>query len=197
MKTSTSKNKSGLLIVLSSPSGGGKTTIAHAVLRKDKNIVRSISCTTRKPRVGEKNGRDYFFITPSKFRSLISQKSFLEWAKVHRNFYGTPRHWVELQLRKGKDVLFVIDVQGGKTIKRKAPGSVLIFVKPPSLQVLKQRLLLRRSEDAKTLKVRQADARWEIQEGRRYDHQVVNDRLRTAIADVNRVISQARKKNRR
>src|SRR5258708_1199095 len=156
-KTSNSKNKHGLLIVLSSPSGGGKTTIAHALLKKDKNIVRSISCTTRKPRIGEKNGKDYFFVTPSKFKSLISKRSFLEWAKVHRNFYGTPSRWVDEQLKKGKDVLFVIDVQGGKTIKRKVPGSILIFVKPPSLKVLKERLLLRRSEDAKTLKVRQED----------------------------------------
>ncbi len=189
------KKREGLLIVLSSPSGGGKTTIAHALLRKNKNIVRSISCTTRKPRLGEKNGRDYFFITPKKFKSLISKRSFLEWARVHRNFYGTPRQWVDQQLKKGKDVLFVIDVQGGRTVKRKIPRSVLIFVKPPSLKILKERLLLRRSEDAKTLKVRQADARWEIKEGRRYDHQVVNDRLKMAIADVNRIIARARRKS--
>ena len=195
MTTLIPRNKHGLLIVLSSPSGGGKTTIAHALLKKDKNIVRSISCTTRKPRIGEKNGKDYFFVTPSKFKSLISKRSFLEWAKVHRNFYGTPSRWVDEQLKKGKDVLFVIDVQGGKTIKRKVPGSILIFVKPPSLKVLKERLLLRRSEDAKTLKVRQEDARWEIKEGRYYDHQVVNDRLKIVISDVNRIINGARRKN--
>src|SRR5258708_35327137 len=101
----------GLMIVLSSPSGGGKTTVAQMLLKRDKNLVRSVSCTTRKPRQGEKNGRDYFFVTPTRFKSMIAKRAFLEWAKVHLNFYGTPLHWVKKQLEKGKDVLFVIDVQ--------------------------------------------------------------------------------------
>lgn len=114
--------KKGLMIVLSSPSGGGKTTIAHRLLKKDKNIVRSVSCTTRKPRAGEKNGRDYFFITSTRFKSMVTRKAFLEWAKVHRCFYGTPQKWVEEQLQKGKDVLFIIDVQGGKPSSERTPG---------------------------------------------------------------------------
>lgn len=110
-------HKKGLLIVLSSPSGGGKTTIAERLLKRDKNIIRSVSCTTRKPRSGEKSGRDYFFVTPARFKAMAGKNQFLEWARVHQNFYGTPRHWVEGQLEKGMDVLFVIDVQGGKSIK--------------------------------------------------------------------------------
>src|ERR1700679_4302407 len=182
------KNKRGLLIVLSAPSGGGKTTIAHQLLRRDKNIVRSISCTTRDPRQGEKNGKDYFFTTAAKFKTMVKKKTFLEWANVHRCFYGTPGHWVEGQLNKGKDVLFVIDVQGGKTIKRKVRDSVLIFVKPPSFKVLKERLLGRQSEDAKALKVRLNDALWETKEGKHYDYQVINDRLAEAVSQVLKII---------
>jgi len=188
------KNKRGLLIVLSAPSGGGKTTIAHQLLRRDKNIVRSISCTTRDPRQGEKNGKDYFFTTAAKFKTMVKKKTFLEWAKVHRCFYGTPGHWVEGQLNKGKDVLFVIDVQGGKTIKRKVRDSVLIFVKPPSFKVLKERLLGRQSEDAKALKVRLNDALWETKEGKHYDYQVINDRLAEAVSQVLKIIKNERKK---
>jgi guanylate kinase len=188
------KNKKrGLLIVLSSPSGGGKTTIAHELLRNDKNIVRSISCTTRKPRKGEKNGKDYFFVTVAKFKAMTAKKTFLEWAKVHQNFYGTPDHWVEAQLNKGKDVLFVIDVQGGKIIKRKVSDALLIFVKPPSFKVLKARLLGRQSESPEALKVRLNDARGEIKEGKHYDYRVINDRLAHAVSQVREIIKNERK----
>ncbi len=189
------KNKKGLLIVLSAPSGGGKTTIAHQLLKRDKNIVRSISCTTREPRKGEKNGKDYFFTTADRFKTMVKKKTFLEWAKVHRCFYGTPGHWVESQLNKGKDVLFVIDVQGGKTIKRKVKDAVLIFVKPPSFKVLKERLLGRQSEDAKALKIRLNDAQWEIKEGKHYDYQVINDRLAEAVSHVVKIIKNEREKS--
>ncbi len=182
----------GLLIVLSSPSGGGKTTVAGRLLRRDRNIVRSVSCTTRKPRAGEKNGRDYFFVTRAKFKAMVARKSFLEWAKVHENFYGTPRGWVEGKLRLGKDVLFVIDVQGGMSIRRKNPRSVLVFLKPPSFSELKKRLLGRGSDDPSSLKVRLGDARWEMKEGRRYAYQVVNDRLAKTVADVAKIIQKER-----
>ncbi|HTA76230.1 MAG TPA: guanylate kinase [bacterium] len=187
------KNKRGLLIVLSSPSGGGKTTIAHQLMAKDKNVVRSISCTTRKPRAGEKNGKDYFFVTVAKFKAMVGKKSFLEWAKVHQNFYGTPGHWVEAQLAKGKDVLFVIDVQGGKIIKRKVADALLLFIQPPSFKVLKQRLLGRQSESAEALKVRLSDARGEIKEGKHYDYRVINDRLSHAVSEVRKIIKNERK----
>ena len=190
----TKMKSHGLLIVLSSPSGGGKTAIAHRLLAKDKRVVRSVSCTTRKPRSGEKDGRDYFFVTPAKFKSMVKRRLFLEWAKVHENFYGTPAHWVAEQRAKGKDVLFVIDVQGGKAIKRQTSDALLIFVKPPSLAVLKQRLLGRKSESAETLKVRLGDAKWEMKEGKHYDRQVVNDRLAKAVSDVRKAIQDGRKK---
>jgi guanylate kinase len=187
-----SDRKRGLLIVLSSPSGGGKTTIAQRLLKRDKNIIRSVSCTTRKPRLGEKSGRDYFFVTPARFKAMAAQKKFLEWARVHQNFYGTPRHWVEGQLKKGRDVLFVIDVQGGKSIKREEPRALLVFLKPPSFAVLKKRLLGRQSEDETGLKVRLKDAKWELAQSRHYDYQVVNDRLATAVSDVLKIIRKRR-----
>ena len=183
----------GLMIVLSSPSGGGKTTIAHRLLKRDRNIVRSVSCTTRKSRPGEKNGRDYFFITPARFKSMISSRSFLEWARVHRNYYGTPRRWVEGQLKKGKDVLFVIDVQGGKTLKRKESKALLIFLKPPSFKVLRERLVGRGSEGQEALGVRLRDARREMKEGRHYDYRVVNDRLSRAVSEVAKIIQKERR----
>lgn len=182
------------MIVLSSPSGGGKTTIAHRLLKKDKNIIRSVSCTTRKPRFGEKNKRDYFFVTPAQFKSMMARKDFLEWARVHGHFYGTPRQWVEEKLKEGKDVLFVIDVQGGKAIKSSNPLALLIFLKPPSFAVLKERLESRKSEDTVGLKLRLENARWEMREGRRYDYQVLNDGLNKAVTDVAKIIKNARQK---
>ena len=184
--------KKGLLIVLSSPSGGGKTTVAGKLLRRDRNIVRSVSCTTRKPRAGEKNGRDYFFVTPARFKAMISKKSFLEWALVHRNYYGTPRLWVERKLKEGRDVLFVIDVQGGKSVKRQEPGALLVFLKPPSLATLKKRLLGRGSDDPDSLKVRLRNARRELREGRYYEFQVVNDRLSQTVSEVAKIIRKKR-----
>jgi|SRR5581483_7133292 len=186
--------KKGLLIVLSSPSGGGKTTIAQKLLRRDPRIVRSVSCTTRRPRPGEIQGKDYFFVTKARFKSMIARKAFLEWARVHRNFYGTPLQWVRRKLARGKDVLFVIDVQGGKSIKRKQPDAVLVFLKPPSFGVLKDRLLGRKSEAPAEVKVRLEDAKWELKEGRYYDHQVVNDRLAKAVSEVARIIHGEREK---
>jgi guanylate kinase len=188
------KKRTGLMIVLSSPSGGGKTTIARRLLKNDKNIIRSISCTTRKPRRGEKNGRDYFFTSPTQFKSMAARKDFLEWARVHGQLYGTPRHWVEKQMNEGKDVLFVIDVQGGRAIKSKNPAALLIFLKPPSFKVLKERLEGRQSEDPSGLKIRLENARKEMREGRRYDYRVLNDSLNKAVSDVAKIIKNARQK---
>ena len=186
------ERRKGLKIVLSSPSGGGKTTVAQRLLKRDKNITRSISCTTRKPRVGEKNGREYFFVSPRRFKSLVSRKAFLEWARVHDHYYGTPRRWVEELLGKGKDVLFVIDVQGGKTLKSNDSKALLIFLTPPSFEVLKKRLMGRHSEGPKDLEVRLKNAKREMKEGRYYDYQVVNDRLTKAVSEVAKIIERQR-----
>lgn len=187
-----SRERRGLLIVLSSPSGGGKTTIAHHLLKSDRNIVRSVSCTTRPPRPGEREGRDYFFVTRSRFKTMVTRRAFLEWARVHRNFYGTPRAWVERHLARGKDVLFVIDVQGGRSIKRKDPKALLLFLVPPSFKVLEARLKGRGTNDPADLKVRLRDAKRELREGRAYDHRVINGRLEKALAQVVKIIEKER-----
>ena len=189
-----SQKRKGLKIVLSSPSGGGKTTIAQRLLKRDKNIIRSVSCTTRKPRAGEKNGREYFFVSPARFKSLVSRKAFLEWARVHDHCYGTPRRWVENQLAQGKDVLFVIDVQGAKTLKSDDPQALLIFLNPPSYKVLKKRLMGRHSECPEDLKVRLRNAKKEMRAGHHYDFQVVNDRLEKAVSEVAKIIHTRRLK---
>ncbi len=179
---------------MSSPSGGGKTTIAELLMKKDSNIIRSISCTTREPRIGEKNGKDYFFISDARFKKLASHGEFLEWAKVHRHYYGTPRKWVQEQLSKGKDVLMVIDVQGGKAIKAQNPQVLLIFLKPPNLSVLKERLIGRNSEDDASLSERLKNAKKEMREGEKYDYQVTNNQLAKAVAKVRGIILKARKR---
>lgn len=180
------------MIVLSSPSGGGKTTVARELLKRDRRLVRAVTCTTRKPRRGERHGRDYFFLTRSRFESMIRRGAFLEWARVHDHLYGTPREWTFAQTAKGRDVLLVIDVQGGRTIERKEPTAVSIFLAPPSMAVLKERLLGRGSEDAKALKVRLANARSEMKAARRYDHRVVNDRLSDAVRKVRMILREVR-----
>jgi len=184
----------GRLIVLSSPSGGGKTTLAHRLLAQDKNILRSVSATTRKPRAGEKNGRDYFFLSRARFEALRKKKAFLEWAPVHGQFYGTPKPWVLSQLKKGRDVLLVIDVQGGRSIRRLYPEALLIFLVPPSLKVLRERLAGRDSEDEASLKRRLSAARAEMKAGKSYPHRVVNDRLGLAVRETRRIIREERKK---
>jgi guanylate kinase len=189
-------SKEGLLIVLSSPSGGGKTTLAHKLLARDKNILRSVSATTRKPRAGEKNGKDYFFLTQARFKKLRAQRAFLEWAPVHGQFYGTPKPWVLQQLRKGRDVLLVIDVQGGRSIRRLYPKALLIFLVPPSLKVLKERLARRQSESPASLRLRLKAAREEMKAGKGYPHRVVNDKLPQAVKEVSRILAQERKKER-
>jgi len=176
------------MIVLSSPSGGGKTTLAGILLKKEKNLIRSVSCTTRKPRPGEKNGKDYFFISVLGFREKIRKKGFLEWAKVHENYYGTPKRWVDQQLKKGKDILFVIDVQGGAALKRQDARVVLIFVSPPSLKALKERLLKRRSNNPQDLAIRLKNAKGEMRQGRGYDYRVVNDRIPRAVAEIRGIL---------
>jgi guanylate kinase len=183
----------GLMIVLSSPSGGGKSTLAEVLLKKDGNFVRSVSCTTRKPRSGEKNGKDYFFVSIPRFRERIKKKGFLEWAKVHGHYYGTPKRWVDRQLKKGKDVLLVIDVQGGMTLKRQDPQAVLIFVNPPSLGVLRERLLKRHDNSPRDLAIRLKNAKGEIHQGRQYDYQVVNDRIPQVVVEIMGILRAIRR----
>lgn len=175
-------------VILSAPSGGGKTTIARRLLERRQDLGYSVSCTTRVPREGEVDGRDYRFLTREAFESAVARGEFAEWAEVHGNFYGTLRSEVERVLETGQHVLMDIDVQGARQFHTAFPQTVLIFVLPPSGEVLKARLTGRKSEDQAKLLVRLRNARAELGEVGRYHYVVVNDNLERAVDQVSAII---------
>jgi guanylate kinase len=178
----------GLPVVLSAPSGAGKSTIASRVIEENPNIVQSISCTTRSPRPKEKDGEHYHFVSDQEFKKRIKEGDFLEWAEVHGNYYGTPRSALEAQLNKGNDVILTIDVQGALSAKRFYPHGIYIFLIPPSWESLERRLSSRGSEDPKAIEIRQANARKELSYLSHYDYLVINDKLESAVHDVNAIL---------
>lgn len=187
-------SKQGKLIILSGPSGSGKTTLHKALLNSPGlkgKLVKSISATTRTRRTGERNGRDYIFLSKENFESLITKGHFLEWEKVFDNYYGTPMKNVLSLLKKGKHVLLCIDVKGARNVKEEFPDAVSIFIKTPSMKVLQERLRTRASETHESLQLRLKVAQAELKEAKRYDHVVVNGRLDKACHDLNTIVCQA------
>lgn len=185
-------NRPRLLLVLSAPSGAGKTTICDTLLASDRRLARSVSATTRAPRGRERDGRDYYYWTEAEFDRAVRRGRFLEWAKVHGNRYGTLRSEVARLHRRGRDVVLVIDVQGGLAVKRKFPRAVLIFVRPPSIAALEKRLRGRGTDRAADIRGRLQNARWELAQAPRYDHQVINARLSDAVAQVRDILERER-----
>ena len=175
-------------VILSAPSGGGKTTIARRVLERRADVGYSVSSTTRSPRVGEVDGRDYRFISLEAFAAARDAGEFAEWAEVHGNFYGTMRSEIQRVLNGGQHVLMDIDVQGARQFHVAFPETVLIFVLPPSGEVLKSRLSARKSEDRERLLVRLQNARAELAEVGHYHYVVVNDDLDRAVEQVSGII---------
>ncbi|MCA2982846.1 guanylate kinase [Gemmatimonas sp.] len=175
-------------VILSAPSGGGKTTIARRLLERRLDLGYSVSCTTRLPREGEVDGRDYRFLTREAFEAAVTRGEFAEWAEVHGNLYGTLRTEVERVLAAGRHALMDIDVQGARQFHLAFPDTVLIFVLPPSGEVLKARLSARKSEDQAKLLVRLRNARAELGEVGRYHYVVVNDNLERAVDQVSAII---------
>jgi len=175
-------------VILSSPSGGGKTTIARALLAQRRDVGYSVSCTTRKPRPGEVDGVDYFFLTPAEFELSASRGEFAEWAEVHGQLYGTLKREVERVLSTGKHVIMDIDVQGARQLADTFPDSALIFVLPPSAEVLVERLRNRRSEGPEALVRRLKTAVEELKAVSMYHYVVTNDRLDVAVARVSSII---------
>ena len=180
--------KTGKLFVLSGPSGVGKGTLREHALKNAPNLSYSISCTTRKPREGETDGVEYRFISREKFQDDISQGLFLEYAHVHEDYYGTLKADVVNELEAGRDVLLEIDVQGALQVRDKMPGAVLIFVAPPSVEVLEHRLRGRGTEAAGSLNVRLENAVKELALKDEYDYVIVNDDLDSACEQLRKII---------
>jgi guanylate kinase len=180
--------RNGSIVVISAPSGAGKTSICSAVVNSDKNAVYSVSYTTRKPRGREKNGREYFFTGAQNFKKMIKAGSFAEWAKVHENYYGTPRSFLDKTLKSGKNVLLDIDVQGGLKIKKFYPDACMIFIMTRNLKILKERLSARNSDSKETIDIRMKNARKELSFFNKYDYFVINDDLGEAVKSVRTII---------
>jgi guanylate kinase len=181
----------GKLVVVSAPSGAGKTTIVKAILAKYPSLLFSISATTRPIRSGETEGRDYFFLPREEFERRITAGQLVEWEEIYGNLYGTLKSEVDKALSAGKTMLFDIDVKGAISIKRHYPSdAVLIFVKPPSFEVLRFRLLNRKTEDEATIKRRLDRVPMELETGNQFDYQVVNNDLQTAVQEVEQIVAK-------
>jgi guanylate kinase len=179
--------------VIAGPSGVGKGSVVRRLLSSDpEGLVLSVSATTRPPREGEVDGRDYRFVSPQQFRSMVERGELLEWAEVFGHLYGTPASFVEEQRRAGHDVLLEIDVQGAGQVRRVAPDAVLVLLEPPSLEELGRRLKGRGTELDATIAERLSKAEWELSQGERFDHVVVNDDLERASSQVAAIIETSR-----
>lgn len=184
----TMKNKKGTLFVFSGPSGVGKGTLVSRLFSEMEGLSYSVSCTTRKPREGERDGVEYRFVSEEDFKRHIQAGDFLEWASVHGHHYGTLRSDVQRVLDQGHDIVLEIDVQGALQVKEKIPEAVTIFIAPPSPQVLEKRLRNRGTEDEQELRIRLANAEREMEQKSKYDFCVINDNLAEAVEELKQVI---------
>ena len=185
------KNK-GMIIIVSAPSGAGKTSICDALIKSDKNIVYSVSSTTRSPRNGEKNGREYFFVNERTFKSMVKKNMFVEWAKVHDHFYGTSKKVLEQTINKGKDILLDIDVQGAVKIKKQYKDALMIFITTPNLKILKERLIKRNKDSLDVIKTRLENAKKELTYLPKYDYLILNDKLDKSIEQAKSIVCAER-----
>ncbi len=184
------------MLVVSAPSGAGKTTLCQKLLAADPEISFSVSYTTRKPRPHEKNGVDYFFVDRDTFEKMIEKEAFLEWAKVYDHYYGTAKAQVEEAISQGRDILLDIDVQGAFQVREKlGQDAVLVFILPPSLAELERRLRSRGTEDEKTIKRRLSFARQEIARAKEFDYLVCNQELARAFDELWSILKAERQRS--
>lgn len=181
-------NGQGILVVVSGFSGAGKGTLMKALLEKYHNYALSISATTRSPREGEQDGREYFFVTRDKFESMIEEKELIEYAQYVNNYYGTPRQYVFQQMADGKDVILEIEIQGALKIKERFPEALLLFVMPPSADELRHRLTSRGTETADAIAARLHRAAEEAVGINSYDYILVNDQIDTCVEEMHQLI---------
>lgn len=186
--------KKGLLVVVSGPSGAGKGTICKNFMELNKEMLLSISSTTRNPRENEIDGVNYNFITKQDFEDLIGTDSLLEYVHVFGNYYGTPKKWVLECIEKGKDVLLEIEIVGAMKVKEKYPDAILVFVLPPSLKELKNRIITRGTETIEQIENRMARAMQEIKTIEKYDYFIFNDNLTRAVDDLEAIIRAEKNK---
>jgi guanylate kinase len=188
----------GLLLVMSSPSGAGKTTLSRKLLSADLNILMSISVTTRSPRPGEVDGQDYYFITKDRFAQMRDRNELLEYAEVFGNYYGTPRKPVEEALAKGRDVLFDIDWQGTQQLAQAMEADLVrLFILPPSADELQNRLINRAQDSSSIVAKRMAEASREISHWLEYDYVIINDDIESSHNEVMAILTAERLKRRR
>jgi guanylate kinase len=188
-------NRRGIMVVLSSPSGAGKTTLTKQMLNTSRNILMSVSATTRQPRPGEVDGEDYIFLSKSKFSEMIDNDEFLEYAKVFDNFYGTPRAPVEDALAGGFDIVFDIDWQGAQQLTQAAANDLVkIFILPPNVQELENRLRSRAQDSDDVIARRMSKSENEISHWAEYDYIIINEDITEAIEELNTIVNAERMK---
>lgn len=177
------------LYVISGSSGVGKGTVLKGFLKRNPSFMLSVSCTTRQPREGEKDGINYFFLTKEEFQSCIDNDKFLEWAEFAGNRYGTKRKYILQCLEENKDVILEIDTKGALLVKHRMPEAVLIFIAPPSLEVLEDRLRGRQTEDETTIQTRLNEVKEELERAKNFDYTVVNDDIEKAVKELETIIN--------
>jgi len=183
---------SGRLYVVAAPSGAGKTTLVRLLLEREPGVHLSVSYTTRSPRPGELNGREYHFVDVATFRAMMARADFLEWAEVHGNFYGTSRNWIAGQLADGHDVLLEIDWQGAQQVRGAFPDAIGIFILPPSMEELTRRLNGRGTDSVDVIERRLAAAQAEMRHVGEFDYVIINDSLEQALDDLSAVVRASR-----
>lgn len=191
-QTAQVKKSAGRLFMVTAPSGAGKSSLVKALLARDASIKLSISHTTRAPRPGEENGREYHFVTVEDFEARKANDEFLEWALVHGNYYGTSRVWIEEQMRAGNDVLLEIDWQGARQVRQQFPDVLGVFILPPSLQILSERLNKRGTDSQEVIAKRLKGAGAEIEHATDFEFVIINDDFETALNELNAVVTAAR-----
>ena len=184
--------KKGLLIVVSGASGTGKGTVCKELLARERGVAFSVSATSRAPREGEQDGREYYFRTRTEFETMIAEGAFLEYADVYGNYYGTPLAPIEARRSAGEDILLEIDTQGALNVMERCPDGTFIFLLPPSLEELRRRITGRGTESEESLARRLAAARDEIRLGRRYRYAVLNDTVENAAAQIQTILAAER-----
>ena len=182
------KNRKGLILIISAPSGTGKSTLIKLLFKRLKGLSFSISRTTRRPRKGERNGREYFFVSEEVFKKGIKRGEFAEWAKVHDSYYGTPKSCMKKIIDSGRDVVLDIDVKGALNLHKLYPGAAMIFIAPPSLKELEKRIRSRNKDSEKSIRTRLKNARKELKFADRYGYRVVNDKIPRVIKELKSII---------